>query len=306
MSLHQVDLSIKQSVLTEYDDVLLGRRQNYSAYFTSKKNGDIFVRMALKYCFEYYLHWTPTQVRDCLTLEIAKRMKIVRLIKRVPCPLELDAMNELYYVAWFLYPETRNISEKELILKAYSDILEGRIAKYPKDYFDGGQGYMRSRVLFLHMIRSYKNFSNLDEMYAFFANDKKAKHLLAKYRLSAPLRDLYASPLEYLHEALPPVQKSEELYQKHLSIRDGLSYASEEPEATPCAESNPIKKNYVTYTTSQCHAALQMYDKCNSISMTIIRLGYPTKVTLRKWIKNRNAPLESDNQPKPEYNSGCS
>ena len=210
-----------ETSLDEYDEILLGKRKTYSAFFMNKQNGNRIIKRALKYCFENYLQWTPVQVRECLTPEIVKRMKLEGLINRVPCPPELNPQTELYYVAWWLYPETRNVSAPELMVKVYDDVLSGRISKFPKGYFDGILGAIHAKAILLLMIKRYMTFDSLESMYAFFANEREARSILNRYRLSVPLRELYDTPLDYLHDSLSGAQKSSELYQKYSQKKGG-------------------------------------------------------------------------------------
>lgn len=204
--------------LKEYDEVLTGNRTNYSSACMSRNNGSRMIAEILDYIFSYYLHWTPIQVRDCLTPEIVDAMKLEAFIKRIPCPPEvLPRKGELYYVAWYIYPFTRNASRVELVAKVYMDVLNERITKFPKGYFDGNDGYSRARILFLTMIREFMSFTSQEEMYAFFASEA-GKEAIKEHKLNVPLRELYSSPLDYLHDSLGEKQGSNALYQKYRKL----------------------------------------------------------------------------------------
>lgn len=199
--------------LKEYDDVMMGNRKTFSSALMSKEQGPALCTELLKSIFTLYLNWTPEQVRDQLTPEIVKTMKLWPLVKRLPCPPELNPQKELYYVAWHLYPQTRNVKAPELIIKLYTDLMEGRAKKFPSGYFDGNDGHLRARILFLTMVREYlPPFDGIESMYAFFAG-VNGKRCINQYKLTIPLRELYGSPLAYLHDALPDWQKDEELYE---------------------------------------------------------------------------------------------
>lgn len=208
--------------LKEYDDVLMGRRKTFSSALMAKEQGPHMCAELLRNIFSIYLHWTPVDVREKLTPEVVHRLKIAPLIKRIPCPPEVDPSKEMYYVAWYLYPETRNIQEPELIIKLYTDILEGKVKKFPGGYFDGNDGYLRAHILFLTMVREYlPPFENLDALYRFFASPE-GKNCIVRYKLVVPLHELYGSALAFLHDSLPWVQKDEYLYQRYLPlVREG-------------------------------------------------------------------------------------
>lgn len=200
--------------LREYDEVLMGKRKTYSASCMNKAQGSKTSAEMLHYIFSYYLRWTPEQVRDCLTPEVVKAMKLESLINRIPSPPEINRDVDLYFVAWHIYPRTVNVSKAELVVKVYMDVISGRVSKFPKNYFDGNDGYVRARLLFLIMVREYLSFESVEQMYAFFASDAGRK-TINQYKLTVPLRELYSSPLDFLHDALRKDQKSDELYLLH-------------------------------------------------------------------------------------------
>jgi hypothetical protein len=204
-----------ESYLREYDEILTGKRKAFSASLMSKNQGTLMCVKMLRHIFKYYMHWTPTDVRDKLTPEVIKAMKIEPLIKRLPCPPELDPEKELYYIAWHLYPETQTVSSIDLIVKLYSDLLNGRIKKFPAGYFDGTDGACRAQILLRVMIQEFlPPFSSLESMYAFFASGEGRK-AINDYRLTVPLQELYGTPLAYFHDCLSDNQKDEELYHKY-------------------------------------------------------------------------------------------
>lgn len=219
--------------LREYDEVLMGKRKTYSASCMNKAQGSKTSRDMLHYIFSYYLRWTPEQARDCLTPEIVKAMKLESLINRIPSPPEINREEDLYFVAWHVYPHTVNVSKGELVVKVYTDVISGRASKFPKNYFDGNDGYVRARLLFLIMVKEYLSFESLEQMYAFFASDAGRK-AINQHKLTVPLRELYASPLDYLHDSLRKDQKSDELYikySKHVKKRVGKGLIEVEVQA---------------------------------------------------------------------------
>lgn len=171
-----ISITSAQNKLFEVDEILLGKRQHYSANFLDKTNGDINVYEALRYIFESYLEWSPTQVRDLLNMDIIHLMRMEAFINRVPCPPELERSRDFEYVAWFLYPETRNCNDRDLVVKVYQRLLAGEISRFPKGFFDGTyRGWFRARVAFQHMLIEFLQFQDLDELYSFFASpDGKA------------------------------------------------------------------------------------------------------------------------------------
>lgn len=198
--------------LKAYDKVIGGDRKYPANLF--KKDLSLIKRV-LQLIFSERLHWTHEQVRDCLTPAIVISEKLTPFIERIPCPQEiLSDKGELYYIAWELYPETRNLSETQLIIKVWKDVLGGRRERFPKEFFDGNDGFKRARILLLTMINEYMSFESKEELYEFFASSKGRK-ALRDYRLEGPLHSRYETPLEYLHDILDDTQKDEILYAKY-------------------------------------------------------------------------------------------
>lgn len=218
-----------QQKLSEVQEILLNKRQHYSASFLDRDTGDVNIYEALRYLFEAFLEWTPVQVRDCLTADIIRLLKMEPLINRVPCPPELDRNRDYEYVAWYLYPETRNCTKKDLAIKVYHRLNNGEISRFPKGYFDGTvQAWFRARCAFQCMLIEYMPpFSSLEAMYAYFASPK-GREAIREYKLLVPLRELYESPLDYLHDSLSSQQKSEELYEKYKRIQQKRKKTSKE------------------------------------------------------------------------------
>jgi hypothetical protein len=215
-ALYSIGASFDSSmILSQYDEILAGRRKVCSSVVMSKNNGNKYTNEILRYVFEDYLGMSPREVRDKLTPEIIELLKLKPfIINRIPCPAELDAMRELQYIGWHLYPYTRNVGSENLTVKVYMEILAKKRKKYPKYFFDDIAGEGRARILFKIMLNEYimpNGVSCVEELYQLFADAKKATELLSKYALKAPLQNIYISPLEYLHEALGS-QGNEELY----------------------------------------------------------------------------------------------
>lgn len=208
------DIDVKY-YLREYDDCMMGRRKSFSSAMMAKGQGPHLCAELLRLIFQYYMHWTPVRVRDILDKRYIDALHIEPLINRIPCPPEVNPKKEFYYVAWYLYPETVNVKPAELIIKLYMDVVNGNLVKFPKGYFDGNLGYIRARLLFLTMVREFlPKFESLEAMYAYFASEK-GRQCINAYKLSVPLRELYGSPLAYMHDSLAGTQKDEDLYEKY-------------------------------------------------------------------------------------------
>ena len=202
-------MDIVKSAIAEYEDTLLNKRKAVSSYYFSyEKAGNMKLALQImKYAFDTYLEWSPQELRDSLTIEILERLKLKPFLRFIQFPPELNPKTDLFFIAWQLYPNTVHYSENDLILRVYQNLLDKKIQKYPKEFFTGTDGLLRAQVCLQYMIGQHLTFRTIREMYAYFASPACEK-MLRKYRLLTICYDLFDSPLEYLHTALPKGQKN--------------------------------------------------------------------------------------------------
>jgi hypothetical protein len=201
----------------EYDDILIGAKDSASSVMMSKQQRSKITDDIIRYAFEYYLEWTPEDAAANINLSVIKEMRLTSFLKRIPCPGELDERKDIIYVTNHLYPQTNKFTQGDLVVLVYKEVLHGKRDKFPKLFFDGFDGQNRARICLLTLVREYltTDFSDIGEMYAYFADETKSRPKLLEYRLRVPLRDIYKSPIDYLHDALPENLKSEYHYMKH-------------------------------------------------------------------------------------------
>ena len=160
----------------------------------------------MQYAFETYLGWTPQVLRDNLTLDILERLKLKSLLRYIQFAPELNAKEDLFYIAWLIYPETVHYGKKELTLRVYKQLLNKQLQKFPKEFFTGRDGLTRSQICLRFMIEQFLHFTSVEEMYRYFSTEECTK-TLRKYKLLVVCRDLYDTQLEYLHESLAKEQR---------------------------------------------------------------------------------------------------
>jgi len=206
-------MDVLRSAIAEYEDVLIGKRKAIASYYFSYgPNGNM--KLALKimrYSFDTYLHWNAEQLRDFLTLDVLEQLKLRSLLRHIQFPPELDRKKDLFFIAWQLYPKTVHFTEQDLILRVYKNILSGKQLKYPKEFFTGRYGLLRARVCLRYLIEQYLHCASIPELYEYFASAQCQK-TLRLHKLLVICRDLYDSPIEYLHRTLPRDQQDVFLY----------------------------------------------------------------------------------------------
>ena len=193
-------------VLGEYEEMALGQRKTYSAASLPKDASPEYCARIIKRILSIYKpEWSPTDLRDCLTPDLATSLGLWPLIKHLPCPDELNPKKDLYFVAWVLYPETRNVNEIDLVASVYQDIIHGTRQKFPKGYFYGKKGTLRAKAVFKLFMNEFViprfDLCCLRDAYELFATNE-IDGLIEKCHLTAFVRDRFGLPLNFLHTCL--------------------------------------------------------------------------------------------------------
>lgn len=212
-----------KSAIAEYEDTLVGKRKSVSVYYFSYgESGNM--RLALQimqYAFETYLDWEPQVLRDYLTFEVLDRLKLRFLLRYIVFPPELNPKEDLFYIAWLIYPKTIHYGPKELTLRVYQKLMDKEIQKFPKEFFTGRDGVTRSQICLRYLIEHQLNITSIKELYEYFSTDACTK-MLRKNKLLVVSRDLYDSQVDYLHCSLAEEQRDDfwfRYYDFHLRRR---------------------------------------------------------------------------------------
>lgn len=201
-------------LIAEYEQMLLNDSKSFPSEFF-KYTPEVNMSQALtviRYVLEKYLRWDPIKIRDLLSYPILEKLKLMPFMQYIIFPVELDPHTDLFYIAWLLYPATVHISQKDLILNVYKKLLDGSLAKYPKEFYTGTIGELRAILCLRYVLEHEYEFESIEDMYSYFASNK-INNALKKYKLEIICRDLFGTPVEFLHEALSDNQKDEFLFQ---------------------------------------------------------------------------------------------
>lgn len=201
------------NLITEYEQTLIGHRYSvFPTYFCySDDSNEAMALSVMKYALETYLKWSPEDLRDYLTMDILKALKLDGLLKYIRFPVELNPERDLFYLAKILYPNKITIEDKDLTLNVYKNILNKKIEKYPKEFFTGMYGMLRACICLKYMIENNLQFHSVEDMYEFFAS-KDAAAVLRNNKLEMVSKDLYETNVDFIHDALADSQKIDILY----------------------------------------------------------------------------------------------
>lgn len=184
---------------------------DYFAY-TDEQNERTAIEI-FKYVFEEILHWSPTDVQNCMSVEVINKFHLSVPYLKLRFPRELNKRRDYFYVATIVYPDKiHGFSERDAILHLYRNVLASKTGKFPKEYFVENEGELRAKVCLQYVLGNKYFFKNVEELYETFADETKGNKLLEEYKLGKPKRFLFESCLEYAHGSLPARQREPFLY----------------------------------------------------------------------------------------------
>jgi len=196
-------------ILHDYESILLGNKVYPTECFFNAFDETQREKNALKVfklAFEYFLKWSPEEVKDKVNLQVIKDMKLLPYIKYIVFPPELEPLEDLWYLAIKLYPYKFGYNQRENINKMFRKVISGKLKKLPKDYLSDSEGELRACICLQYLITNYKQFTSYEEMYDFFAS-MEGKNFLKQYRLLTPCTELFDTPIDFLHASLPTKNK---------------------------------------------------------------------------------------------------
>lgn len=209
-------MEIEEILRMEYEEILLGKRSKFSLslFNYSKMQNEKNAITVMKIAFCDHLKCNEATIDHYLTSEIIEKMKLKNLLRHIQCPPEIKIKTDLWFLKWKIYPETRNMSDRQLTIHTYEKVLaeeDDGLTKFPKDYFVGVQGMLRFGVCLHYMISQYMQFPNIKTAYESFA-DQMINQKLKRYRLYGPCYDTFPYPIDALHAILPEGQRGEVFY----------------------------------------------------------------------------------------------
>ena len=201
-----------QDLYMEYDDIVIGKRGNYSDRFFGKdKKANMKNALAvIKYALVHYLGWNADAVSENLTYEVMDQMHLLPLMRYIEYPTEYDKTKDFFFLASLLFKD-KALGFKDKTIHTYECILNGSLAKYPKDYFVGSDGIVRASICLQYLITQEIMWTDINDLYYIFASDT-GYDLLKQYRLWNACREVFDTPVDYIHFTLPKEQRDPLFY----------------------------------------------------------------------------------------------
>lgn len=195
-------------LLMEYEDILLGKRKDFSSEYIGKATASKEMKELLTYVYEDLLKWSPETIKIHNTPALTEALHLSRPIKKIDFPIGLDPSEDVFYVAHFLYPDKIHYSKKALVLRIYEKVLQGALAKYPKKFFSDAEGELNLNICFQYAVAQKLSIRSIEELYEYFSDRDKGITFLKKTNLYSAFADFYEYPIDILHESLPSFQQN--------------------------------------------------------------------------------------------------
>lgn len=212
----------KRNIILEYEEILLGKRKqftNIDLKNTSTRNHEVLLEV-FRYFFDDILCWSPETVERNLTNDLLKKYKLDKFYAN--CIIFDNEANgkarfvrkelvkaDVMQLLKMIYKDRYHIDMYSMIVETYLDVVEGRLAKFPKNFFSASaDGKLKACICLQHAIKMHNQFRNIQELYCVFA-DRNILKLLDIWHLRDVAEQYYDTPIEFLHDALPKDQREE-------------------------------------------------------------------------------------------------
>lgn len=193
-----------QDIFYEYEQVLLGKRKNYSSDIFAGRSSAGKEEIALRFfrcIFEKYLLWTPEEAYHELNNNIIEKMKLSPLVRFVRFPPEFSPTEDCFYIVAKAYPDKFVIDEVKQTQIVYDRVYSGKASRFPKHFFEDKDGMMRALFCLKYAIKEYTSFKSPEEMYKYFAFH--GDEFLRQYKLKdAYNMNFNTLPIDYLNECM--------------------------------------------------------------------------------------------------------
>lgn len=204
-----------QNIIMDYEKILLmdeGINLSTSYFCFTDSNNHKLALSVFRYAVENILYWTPMETAVNLNLDVIKGLHLLVPYKYLIFSEELNKRKDCFYIAHLLYPNEIPYNMRNFVILSYQKILDQENGRFSKNYFNGMGGELRACICLQYLLTNLITFSSIEEIYYYFSAPK-AISTLRQFRLAGVCSDLFESPLEFVHCALPTNQKNELYFQ---------------------------------------------------------------------------------------------
>jgi hypothetical protein len=213
-------MTLTKELIYDYERVLLGKKKEVSPhFFVGETAREKRIFELFEYVVKTYLEWDADKASVCLTREHLDMLKLSHLLGYLEYPPEIDEKEDFFYILNKMYPDKVILDFRELAINVYQKVLDGRLPRFPKGFFDLGRGELRAIYCLEYAINQELFFSSPREGYEFFASPK-GNAFVSKMKIKSPMLMNFNTPLDFYHKSLGDEEKSELWYRYHKFNRD--------------------------------------------------------------------------------------
>lgn len=239
----------KQTVLQEYEEMLMGNRKTFGNVFPKepleRKKAITFI---WRYAIEDIIGWSLQDAAKYMTYDIAVHLRLNYTLKHFDFKPETKRNKDFEYVLSILFPkEVKYDASKKILdeyfrvakLGPYKDSTEKHILR--KNFFNGEDGAYVAATCLLATVTLFKNECTIPELYDFFADSVAATKFLKKVKLDKIIKEMYETPLEYFHYSLSQSEQDDFLfnYYQYIDIYKNITITDD--GYSEDTQSNPIE-----------------------------------------------------------------
>lgn len=221
---------IIDDIIGEYDDLLIGRRKAFSRdLFYGAEPGGYNEKMALeciRYAIESLLRWDADTAVQKFDSYIIKSLKLDTVLRYIDFPPDLDFGNAKYILSR-LYPDRVKLNMQTLTITTLTDILAGKRAQFPRDYFIGPEGFVRYCYCIKHLIEIYVPFNSIPDIYEYFLQPS-GNAFLAASKLKIPTYQYKLNVFDAIHRITQKEPDSDLYYYYYSFLKEYNKIVKEE------------------------------------------------------------------------------
>lgn len=217
--------SSEETALRKYEDMLLGKAEftmksphnldrkedSYGSLgHPAKQEQDTEISKVkeanalavVRYAVSGILKWTPQEAMDCMTVEIAKQLRLDVIAKYVRYPNDLSRSKDYAWLIHRAFPDETTYDISREAVQLYDRVLRGELSRFPKRIFEGENGAKKLSILLRVYISNNIPSASVEELYDIFGDPAVGNARLHEAKLYYPCHESYETPLDYLNQAL--------------------------------------------------------------------------------------------------------
>lgn len=204
----------------EYEEVLTGHKKDFLCSFKGNfKENCVEVGNIWRYAILHILKWSAKDAEKYLTDELVDKLYLYKTFVGINFDRGHSYIQDYRFVLQYAFPDEIIYDKKAQAISEYEHVAKiGKwqgnkdIYKFPKRFFLDADGIERSKILLRYVISLYLSTLSTADLYKFFNDKTMATRWLQRKKLTVPLKLIFATPLEYLHDSLPYYKKDNIIY----------------------------------------------------------------------------------------------